>query len=154
MAGLVPSAAGMRFLPELPAAGYKTYQIVAPLSTHFRPATCAEIDCPAYTHGFRTTVDERTDLGAGQAHYIRRDAGRRFTEEQAEDGRTVFTFEPGQKCFEPHRLRLDRPERFLVRDGDWRGNPTGQRYEHTNAGLWQEDFAEHQDRIHTLIERG
>lgn len=145
----------MRLAPKLPPGAYKTYQILSPLGTHFRNATCDEVECAYQAQGWRTVIDERTDLGAGQARYIRAESGRKFVEERGEDGLTSFTFEPGQQCFTQHKVSLERPEHFLVRGGDWRGDPTGAKpYVHRTADEWTEDFATHQDKIATLIERG
>lgn len=148
---MIMTGDGMRVIPAAPVHAYKTYQIIAPLSTHFRMATCAEVECDGWRYGWRTIVPTDSE----QALYIRVGSDRAFTEETLEGGLASFTFKPGQQCFSgPHRVRLERPERFLVRNGDWRGNPGGQVYEHTNAEFWQEDFAIHQDRINTAIERG
>ena len=46
-----------RIEPALPAHAMKTYQIYSPISTHYRPATCAEVQCAAYEHGWRTRVE-------------------------------------------------------------------------------------------------
>ncbi|MEV0618541.1 hypothetical protein AB0I81_34800 [Nonomuraea sp. NPDC050404] len=143
-----------RITPALPTHAYQTYQVVAPPSTHWRPATCAEADCPAYHQGWKSVIDETSDLGQRQAHYIRRESGRRFAETRNEAGLTVFEFEVGQRCFAPHQVRLDRPEVYLVRAGDFRGNPTGQVRRHANAADWTEDFAEHQGRLADVIEKG
>lgn len=136
---------------------YKTYAIVAPRSTHFRPATCAETDCPHYLQGWQSAIDESSDLGQGQAYYIRKQSGRRFTEARHADGLTVFTFEAGQECFNSskHVARLDRPELFLVRDGDHRGNPRGTPVrQHVRPADWVEDFAEHQQAIADEHQKG
>lgn len=126
---------------------YRTFSISAPLSTHFRAATCEEAGCEAYQHGWltRTVNDE-------QADYIRRHSGRSFTE----DERGVFVFAPGQTCFAAshHRVRIERDELCVVRDGDWRGNPTGKTRTHTKPEFWVEEFAEHQDFLKTIQERG
>jgi hypothetical protein len=145
-----------RIAPLLPVHAAKTFHIVAPLATHFRAATCAEVGCPAYLHGWQTSVDEATERGQAQAHYIRHDTSRRHAERRAATGLTVFGFEAGQRCFAAgdHRIRVERPERFLIRGGDWRGNPRGEAREHASAADWQEDFAGHQDRIRTAHERG
>ncbi|WP_225840314.1 hypothetical protein [Streptomyces sp. NK08204] len=66
-------------------------------------------------------------------------------------GLTVFRFESGQRCFAEH---YTRPEIYLVRDGDWRGNPTGRRRQHTRPADWVEDMAENQGRLIELQERG
>lgn len=116
-----------RFTPGLPVQAMETYAIDAPKATHFRPATCREVDCEQHISGWKTVVDERTDLGAKQAHYIRKESGRSFSEDREVDGLTTFLFEPGQTCFRQHEARLDRPEIFSLRGGDWRGATTERR---------------------------
>lgn len=145
----------MRFPPNLPASAVKTYAISSPLATHFRPGSCAEANCAAHRLGWTTSVDEATELGRRQAHYIRSESGRKFTPTRTEAGLTVFTFEAGQKCFQQHQIPLDRPEVYTVRDGDWRGNPRGTETRvHPRAETWVEEFAENQDRLATAMERG
>lgn len=157
-----------RMAPKMPAASYKTYQIASPVSTHTRPATCTEVDCEQQAHGWATVVDESTELGARQAEYVRgscrpvqatlaADAGliRRYVEARTPEGLTRFEFPAGQRCFREHRVPLDRPELYIVRDGDWRGNPrrtTPRR--HTRPEYWVEDFHEHTDRLTQAIEKG
>lgn len=144
-----------RILPRLGADKVKTYQLLAPVSTHRRPATCAEVECQAHAFGWRTTVDESNMLGQAQAHYIRRESGRSFTESRGQDGLTAFVFVAGQKCFGEHTVTLERDPIFVVKDGDFRGNPRGTRPRiHDHPEHWVEDFAEHQDRIATEINRG
>jgi hypothetical protein len=154
----MPSPQGQRLPPALPSGAYKTFQIVAPLKTHFRKATCVEADCPHYLNGFRTRVDERTERGMAQAYYIRKESGRRFTEDRDATGLTVFTFEAGQRCFgsDAHRVRVERPELFLTHPGDWRWRPTSgqQPYQHTRPEFWTEEFAENQQNLTDRIERG
>lgn len=147
-----------RLAPQLPAAAYRSYRALAPLSTHFRPATCQEVDCPHYLSGWETAVDEQTDLGRRQAHFIRHDRERHHAEERNRGGSglTVFTFTPGQRCFNSgaHRTRLDRPERFFLTGGDYRGNPLRTPAREVSATAWQDDLGEHQDRIIEMIRRG
>ncbi len=135
---------------RLPPAGsvhsYKTYQILAPPQTHTRPATCIEVDCVTQAGGWITVVDESTELGQKQAHYIRRLAGRVFTE-GPRDVMTLFTFPPGEECFKAHTMSLDREEIYIVRGGDHRGNPRKERRVHDTPENWVEDFAEHQDQL-------
>lgn len=141
-----------RIQPNLPAADYKTYQIVAPRETHYRPASCAEAECSFYKNGWMTILPETsTDL----IEQVRR-SGRSYTSRRTEAGMVEFRFEAGQQCFQsPHAIPLGRPELYIVRDGDWRGNPRGTRpFQHSRAADWVEDFAEHQDRLKTAIERG
>lgn len=144
-----------RLPPALGAADMKTYGLIAPSSTHFRDATCDEVNCPNLERGWQTFVDESTDLGQRQAHAIRSLLGRHFTEEPGVAGGTVFTFPPGQQCFEQHKVPLEREPLYVVRGGDWRGNPrrTPTR-QHIRAEHWVEDFAEHQDGVARIRERG
>lgn len=145
-----------RLTPKLPVSAMKTYSVSAPLSTHFRDATCAEVRCEAYESGWMTTIDESSELGQRQAYYIRKQSGRKFTETSMSEGRTIFTFEPGQKCFraDTHKVRVERPEIYVVRDGDWRGNPAGAVRRHANAADWVDDMANHQDKLATRLEQG
>ncbi len=56
---------------HLPVGAMQTYAILAPRSTHYRRATCAEFECPDYVNGFALVADLATDLGQAQATYIR-----------------------------------------------------------------------------------
>src|SRR5258708_31547905 len=114
-----------RVPPALPAAAMKTYQIAAPLATHWRPASCEEADCLAYLHGWQTSCDETTELGQRQADYIRHDKTRKHAERRAGAGLTVFEVGPGEKCFRPPRGPNTPPERFPGAGGDLRGQPPG-----------------------------
>lgn len=137
----------------IPLQAMQTYTVAAPFSTHFRKGTCEEVGCPAHELGWRTVVDETTDLGQRQAHYIRAVAGRHFTEERDPAG-TAFTFPAGQECFANHQVTLDRPELYVVRNGDARGNPDGTYREHTRPEFWVEEFAETLDNVNAVKEKG
>ncbi len=129
---------------ELLAPGaYQTYSITSPRDTTLR-AACEQVDCVAWRHGWQSAIDEATELGRTQAAYIRTQSRRTFREQRTSEGLTVFVFEPGQRCFADHRTR---PEIYLVRDGDWRENPTGRSRQHQRAADWVEDFGEHQLRL-------
>lgn len=145
-----------RLEPQLPAGAMKTYQVIAPVETHYRRATCAEVECGHYINGWRTPIDESTDLGKRQAYYLRNNSGRHFTEDRnLMPGLTMFTFEAGQTCFSAHQVRLDKPEVYLVKGGDWRGNPAGTKSkQHANAADWVEDFSKHQDALKTRLNQG
>lgn len=143
-----------RIDPLMSAQSYKTYQIVAPKSTHFRKATCEEVNCPNFLNGWRTVLDITNEAAL---NYIRKNSGRKFKEYRNELGQVVFEFEVGQRCFasDKHLTRIEKPELYVVRDGDWRGNPRGTApRKHKNAQDWQEDFAEHQDKINSEIQKG
>ena len=117
----------------------KLYSINAPAETHTRRARCEEVDCAAQADGFVITVDETTTLGQGQAHYLRAESGRAFTETRLE-GLTSFTFPPGEQCFVEHRVPIDRPEFYSVTN-------RGQRHTHTGPDPWLNDFGTHQDLL-------
>lgn len=122
------------------------YSIRTPQETHWRATTCHEVNCVHHLHGWQTIVDEATGLGQRQAHYIRREAGRHFTEDRNEAGLTVFIFPPGQKCFREHQARVGREEVFLKREqtGIFRMRPQD----------WVEDFGERQERLAERFRRG
>lgn len=144
-----------RVEPQLPASAMKTYEIIQPLSTHFRPATCAEVECGAHVNGWATTVDESTELGGKQAYYIRKQSGRQFSEEKIESGLTRFVFAPGQTCFRQHRMTLEREPIYRVRSGDWRGDPRrGGVFTYRDGDDWVDDFATHQQKLADRLEQG
>lgn len=143
-----------RIEPNMPASSYKTYQILQPIQTHFRDASCQEVDCEAYANGWTTTIDTGTDLGKKQANYIWLHSGRHFAFVQ-NGTKVTFTFAAGQKCFRQHKVSLERDQIYVVRDGDWRGNPRGTApRRHSNAADWLDDFADHQARLSKEIENG
>ena len=137
-----------RLDPALPVGSYKTYKFLQPVTDKTRIGSCQAAGCTNYEFGWRSVVP----VNSPQADYIRNHSGRRFTEETV-DGQCVFTFYPGQQCFTQHHVP-DRPAIYSVRDGDWRGNPTGRQRLHTNGEFWVEDFAEHQAKLAEQIEKG
>lgn len=139
--------------PLMGAESYKTYSIHVPLSTHFRPAGCEEYGCPDYEKGWQVRVE---GLPPEWIHAAR-NSGRKHTELHVTEGETWLVFEAGQPCFKAteHRVRIDKPELFVVRDGDARGNPRGTKARlHQRAADWQEDFAEHQQGLADAIQEG
>ena len=93
----------------------QTFRASAPPSTHFRAATCAEVDCTHYLGGWQTIL---ADNDKDNAAWIRNYSGLQFTESRS-DGTVTFTFAPGQPCFRrnEHRTSLDRPSIFTVNNG-------------------------------------
>ncbi|MGW4670075.1 hypothetical protein [Streptomyces sp. NPDC004324] len=143
-----------RIEPRMGPEAYKTYAVVSPLGTHFRKATCAEAGCLHYRNGWQTRVE---GLPAEMLHAART-SGRKYTEQQTAPGETWLVFEAGQPCFRAsqHRVRVsDRPPLYVVRDGDYRGNPRGtkDRVHHTPDN-WLDDFATHQQAIADEIKKG
>lgn len=146
----------MQHMNRIPPQGrvqdYKTYQIVSPLSTHWEPATCQQVDCPEYLHGWRVKIE---GLPPEMVHAART-SGRKFSELEISANEHWLVFEAGQSCFRAalHRRLLDKQEVFIVRDGDFRGNPTGNVRRHTRPEDWTEDFAEHQDKLAQQTQQG
>lgn len=139
-----------------PVAGpdaYKTYEMRSPLSTHFRPATCAEANCAYYRDGFQVRVEGL----APQVLHAVQNSGRKYTVQKPAEGETYLVFEAGQPCLRAslHRVRVERPPLYLVRDGDWRGNPRGTKARlHQRPEDWVDDFATHQQAIADEIKKG
>lgn len=148
----------MRPTPNLPVGAYKTYTLNAPLRTHFRRATCAEADCVAYQEGWTIPLDGLDP----HLEYVARHSGKRFRETEFAGGR-YLVFEPGQDCFREHDhwVSLEREPTYLVGPGDWRVKTSASAIarwnrsarEHVNGDDWVDDFANHQDRINTLVAR-
>jgi hypothetical protein len=142
--------------PAGPPGAYKTYSISSPIETHTRPGTCEDAGCLANRHGWKTTIDVSTGLGKRQHDYIESKVhGRHFTVEWTSIDMVTYTFPAGQVCFAaPHQVALERPAFFLVKDGDYRGNPFGTRPVRRDVDDWVDDFANHQQALHDRIERG
>lgn len=140
-----------RIMPAAPVGAYQTYQILAPVSTHFRPATCAEVDCPDYLNGWRVRLEALTPEVAQTA----RTTGRRYRELHVQEGETWLVFEAGQPCFRAstHRKSLEREPMWRVKGGDWRRSLGVIRW-HATAEAWRDDFGEHQERIADKINEG
>ncbi len=142
-----------RIVPGLDPRFFRTFRVSAPLGTHWRPATCDEVDCPNYLNGWRTIVPANSD----HAELVRSLKNRyRFTEAPQDGGLVAFTFPAGQFCFEArnHRIRLDRLETFIRLGGDWRGNPTGERVVHSGPEPWLDDMQENLEGVRRRAEQG
>lgn len=150
---MIQSGGMMRIVPKLEPHQMKTFQVVSPLSTHWQPATCEEVECPEYARGWQLRVE---GLAPEQLH-LARNAGRSFKEVQVAPGETWLIYAPGQPCFRAsqHKVPVGRPELYFVREGDWRGNPRGtQARQHARPEHWVEEFGEHQQRLADEITKG
>jgi len=148
----------MRELNRMPVNGpaslYTTFGIRAPKSSHWAPATCEEVNCPYQARGFKVSVDEAKVIGQQNAVALRKDTQRSPKESRDEFGMTIFEYPPGTRCMGEHTKRLDKPELFIVKGGDHRGNPKGTATRtHTKPEFWVEEFAEVQDKIISAIEK-
>ncbi|MDX3643098.1 hypothetical protein [Streptomyces sp. MB09-02B] len=139
-----------RLAAQGPVGAYQTFSVRSRPDGAVR-TVCERVGCEAWRKGWESVIDERTDLGQAQAVYIRQRSGRTFREAKTDAGLTVFRFESGQRCFAEHQTR---PELYLVRDGDYRGNPTGRRRVHTRAADWVEHMQEEFGRFGEDRRRG
>lgn len=147
------SASLNRIQPLMGPEAYKTYEMRSPLSTHFRPATCAEADCAYYRDGFQVRVEGL----APQVLQAVQQSGRSYTVQKVAEGETYLAFTPGQPCLRAslHRVRVERPPLYIVRDGDFRGNPRRTKARlHQRPEDWVDDFATHQQAIADAIQEG
>ena len=127
-----------------------TYSIARPAATHTRPATCAEVECAGYVHGWTSLIDTTTDLGLRQANYIDDASGRRFHANRLPGGVIEYVFAPGQECFNAHTVPVERDPLYVVRQGA-HGRYLAHRV-HDKPEHWVEDFAGNQDRLAKLID--
>lgn len=146
-----------RIAPKMDVGAYQTYGVQRPARTHWRAATCREVECPRRERGWRQVIDLTTPLGQDQARYIKNHSGRKYAklpiEPGAPAGTVVLEFGAGQDCFAEHRVPLDRDSLFVLRDGDWRGNPTGRRRT-LSPIAWRDDMGENQEKLAELARRG
>lgn len=117
-----------------------------PTETHWRKATCKEVGCPRYLNGWKAQVEVMTP----QQKRVIKEGRWRCRELRVAPGETWWLFEAGQTCFQAadHRIQLGKPELFVVRDGDWRGNPRRTpTVRHKRPESWVDQFADHQDKL-------
>lgn len=115
------------------------------VSNDMRRATCAEVDCLDYLHGWRIRIDA---LKPEDLHAMRM-SGRHFTELDVAEDEHWWVFEAGQQCFRAptHQVPVGRPELFLVGDrGSVRTYDRGDQF--------AEDCAEHTNKIVAKIQEG
>lgn len=134
---------------------HRTYRVKAPLATHFRAFTeaeqaagtaCQESGCVPYRTGWKL----RWEGLSQQDQYDATHCGRRYRVVHIAEGETWLEYEPGQPCFaaSKHRVRIDKPELFVVRDG-----MSAPRI-HTRPDDWVDDLHNHTDRVNAIRERG
>jgi hypothetical protein len=150
-----------RPVPKMPPQLYKTYAIKQPLATHWRNATCAEVDCPRYLRGWQTVLGMADQDGQNAAAWIRSMSGLKFTEEITGPQQVTFRFPAGQLCPHSnpahpkrHKLPLGRPPVLLMRHGDHRGNPDGTQRLFRTAEDWRDDMGEHLEMKRIDWQRG
>lgn len=137
-----------RIQPTAPVTAMRTHAIFAPLETHWRKATCEEFGCLAYHQGWALDTAGLTE----QQIELAKKSGRHFTAVSGENGADVLVFGPGQQCFRvsEHRVRIERPELFIARNGDWRGNPDPPGTKplvFSSADAWHDSLGTQLDRV-------
>ena len=132
-----------RSTSSLGAARQTTYRAVKPLGTHFRKATCAEVDCPNYLNGWKTILPKSNQ----NLIQTVKNMNLRYTEEDKGD-MVEFIFEAGQTCFKrnEHYLDLGRPAIVGYDDG------LGFRKQETDQ--WVDKFNNHLTKLKGEIENG
>lgn len=132
----------MVFRPQDPLGPVQAYQTwsIRPHPEDRREAKtlCQRVGCRHWREGWESVIDETTQLGKAQAAFIR-GSGRTFREQRTAVGLTVFRFEPYQQCFAEHKTR---PDLYLVRGGDYRGN-LGRLRVHQRPEDWVEHVQQH-----------
>lgn len=126
----------------LPVQNLQTFTVDTPPATHWRPATCAEVDCGQYLNGWATRLHQ----GDARRIHLVRTSGRRPARVYHEAAEIVFVFEAGTPCFQAHthRVRLDRPELYIVKAGTPR-QFIGELRRHTRPEHFVEDMHEQTD---------
>lgn len=123
------------YVPQLvaarPTAAPGHFVIDRPLDTHWRDATCKEVNCKHYLEGWLMVLPDPSP----QLDYLRQ-SERHFTEEKKGGGTIELSFPPGQKCVRgPHKMLLNKLENF-VGNGRQHANPNDWT-EHHNETLYQ-----------------
>ena len=115
------------------------YSINMPYATHWEWATCEEVGCPHFFHGWQTVVPQDSEH-----ERTVRTSGRSFREERTDDGMVRFTFSPGQPCFRAstHKAQSGRPGIYGHRNREMGGSVRAVRQDE-----WHERFVENLDGL-------
>ena len=87
------------------------YQVTWPKNTHFRRATCQEVDCDQFLKGWVTI---KIQIDSTEDCYIRNDKTRKSVGVRMEDNTMSYFFEAGQPCFRSHRATSKKPPLLTV----------------------------------------
>ncbi len=135
---------------RMPRGAYRNYAIRAPRKTHMRPATCQEVDCPAYANGWEI----QKELLTPELLYAATNSGRRFREERVAEGRTLLKFYAGQPCFASHEVSLERPAFFYAGPGRNETFSIHRATQFQRPEDWQDDMQTNLDVVRKIRERG
>jgi hypothetical protein len=134
-----------------PEGAFVSFGMRAPLRTHFIELPCAVAQCYRYVHGWTTILDPgREEHLIFIQHIVSGRSERRYTRgENTPEGYMQFHFTPGQPCFQNSHFERDweRPELYVVRQGDYR-TPHNQRDPKAmSPDNWLEAFAKNQNAL-------
>lgn len=139
----------------------KNYVILAPRKTHFRPATCAEVQCNRFMNGWETHLDVSTKDGLEAAEWIEAGKhGNKYTKWRAEGSTiVVYRFPPFQPYIfgiqhREHVVKTDRPELFGVRDVSTGFDLKLHQGAESGARDWVDDFATNQGKVAQKAQEG
>ena len=126
------------------------YRILNPVQTHFRPATCAEVNCEHYLNGWRVRIDSLPP----ELVHVARTSGRQYEELRFAEGETYLVFEAGQACFKAsqHRTNAGRTPLYVVDTPT--DNGRARRRIHTSNDSWADDLHSHTDAVLGAINKG
>lgn len=109
--------------PTLVQPGRQKFVVDAPLETHWRDASCEEVECQFWRAGFTSVLDTAQERHRDIIAWLDSGAtGLQFVKVRKADTLMEIHFPPGQQCLEsrlpyakqgrPHRVRLDRLAHF------------------------------------------
>lgn len=136
-------------LPKVGPENRRTFMLRDRPAEKARRVPCGPHNCRYHRDGF---VVRLAATDAARLHHVRSDRSRRHVELAPDGEVVVFRFEAGQQCYGEHWDHTDTL--YLVRGGDWRGNPRGDGRAHVRAADWVEDMSEQLDRVITDRTRG
>lgn len=136
-----------RIQPQGPSQAYQTFQVASPIATHYRSATCEEVDCQHWINGWAINGNA---LQEKDWHAIKQ-SKRKYTM----DSEGWLIFEAGQPCFKAstHRVAIGRPEIYRIGRGDWRSY-NSRNAQQVSTEEWLDRFRTNQDKLTTQLERG
>ena len=116
------------------------YQATFPLESHWRQASCKEVDCPNYVMGWVT----RVQIGSSLNDYIKQSSKARKYKIVREGELSAYYFEAGQECFKgqagQHRIKLERGA-WLTRNASSR-TPLFLEQNAMDVNQWIDEFNE------------
>lgn len=140
----------VRWAPKMEPKNYRTFGASSPLKTHYRPATCQEVNCQAYANGWSFDVAVLSKA----AYYKVTHAGKHYRKVTLSPTQQYLVFSPEQPCFDSHVVPLDRPEILYTGRGDWRIFNRNHARVIKSADEFADRFGTHVQLLREHIKRG